>query len=243
VFTGNRGAKSPDCNLERSELVDLARVGRERRILGGGGVQHCGHPVRTMRLGRRRTADRERRRIDRRAGLGPERCTFGDSRRWICSRAVGSVLEVGVGTGLNMGHYPRQVELTAVDRSPQRLSVARSRADLVGSVLLLQADAGRLPFAAASFDSVVCTLAMCEFTDRSAVLTEMYRILRPGGRLLLLDHAQWRWPLRGRPVTLAVKVGFVPYRHERLRLGLIERLDARRPEADVPSINNPKPRV
>jgi ubiquinone/menaquinone biosynthesis C-methylase UbiE len=96
-------------------------------------------------------------------------------------------------------------------------------------VSLLQADAAQLPFAAASFDTVVCTLAMCEFRDRSAVLAEMYRILCPGGRLLLLDHAQWRWPLHGRPATLALDIGFIPHRRERLRFGLIERLDARKP--------------
>jgi SAM-dependent methyltransferase len=77
---------------------------------------------------------------------------------------------------------------------------------------------------------------MCEFRDRSAVLAELYRILRPGGRLLLLDHAQWRWPLRGRPETIAVNVGFVPHQRERLRFGLIERLDARKPAADAPTI-------
>jgi len=182
--------------------------------------------------GRRRTDDQERRRWDRKAGLAPERWTLGGSRQWICSRATGSVLEVGIGSGLNLAHYPDHVGLTAVDFDSQMLSMARRRDDVVRRVALLQADAARLPFAGASFDSVVCTLAMCEFGDRSAVLAEMCRILRPGGRLLLLDHAQWRWPLRGRPATLAVNVGFVPHRRERLRLGLIERLDAHKPAAN-----------
>jgi ubiquinone/menaquinone biosynthesis C-methylase UbiE len=177
--------------------------------------------------------DRERRRWDRRAGLAPERLTLASSRQWICSRAAGRVLEIGVGTGLNLHHYPDHIELTAVDTNPQMLSVARMRSDAIGKVSLLQADAARLPFATARFDSVVCTLAMCEFRDRRAVLAEMYRMLRPGGRLLLLDHAQWRWPMQGRPMTLAVDIGFVPYIHERLRFGLIERLEARKPEDDV----------
>ena len=146
------------------------------------------------RSGRRRTDDHERRRWDRKAGLGPEHLTLGGSRHWICSRATGSVLEVGIGSGLNLAHYPDHVGLTAVDRDSQMLSMARGRVDVVRRVSLLQADAARLPFAAASFDSVVCTLAMCEFRDRSAVLAEMYRILRPGGRLLLA---------RPRPVALA----------------------------------------
>jgi ubiquinone/menaquinone biosynthesis C-methylase UbiE len=178
--------------------------------------------------------DRESRRWDRRATLAPERLTMGDSRRWICSRAVGRVLEVGAGTGLNLPHYPAAVRLVAIDINPAMLGVARGRAaGLNRRTSQVRTDGGRLPFAPASFDSVVCTLALCEFGDRSAVIAEMYRVLRPGGRLLLLDHAQWRWPLRGRPVTLAIAAGFVPVRHERLRLGLIERLDARRTEADV----------
>jgi SAM-dependent methyltransferase len=151
--------------------------------------------------------DRELRRLDWRAGGGPERLTLGDSREWICSRAAGSVLEVSVGTGLNLRHYPKHLHLTALDLDPQLLSVTRSRAPFLAGVSLLQADASQLPFAASSFDTVVCTLAMCEFRDQSAVLEQMYRLLRPGGRLLLLDHAQWRWPIKGRPVTLAKRVG------------------------------------
>ena len=191
------------------------------------------------RSSRGMTDDHERRRWDRKAGLAPERWTLGGSRQWICSRATGRVLEVSVGSGLNLAHYPGHVGLTAVDCDWQMLSMARRRVDVVPPVSLLQADAARLPFGAASFDSVVCTLAMCEFSDRSAVLAEMYRVVRPGGRLLLLDHAQWRWPLHGRPAKLAVNVGFVPHRRERLRLGLIERLDARKPAADAAPIVDP----
>lgn len=164
-----------------------------------------------------------------RAGMPPERLILRNSRQWICSRATGSVLEVSVGTGLNLRHYPDHIALTALDLDQEMLSVARRRADVLHKVSLLQGDAAQLPFPAGSFDTVVCTLAMCEFRDRRAVLAEMNRVLRPQGRLLLLDHAQWRWPFHGRPVTLAVDVGFVPYRHERLWFGLIERLEARKP--------------
>lgn len=164
-----------------------------------------------------------------RAGMPPERLILRNSRQWICSRATGSVLEVSVGTGLNLRHYPDHVALTALDLDQEMLSVARRRADVLHKVSLLQGDAAQLPFPAGSFDTVVCTLAMCEFRDRRAVLAEMNRVLRPQGRLLLLDHAQWRWPFHGRPVTLAVDVGFVPYRDERLWFGLIERLEARKP--------------
>jgi ubiquinone/menaquinone biosynthesis C-methylase UbiE len=139
------------------------------------------------------------------------------------------VLEVAVGTGLNLRHYPDDVALTAVDLDQELLSIARRRAEARHHVSLLQADAARLPFPAESFDTVVCTLAMCEFRDRGAVLAEMNRVLRPQGRLLLLDHAQWRWIHHGRPAGLAVDAGFVPSRQERLWFGLIERLEARSP--------------
>jgi ubiquinone/menaquinone biosynthesis C-methylase UbiE len=179
--------------------------------------------------GRPRSAAGTHRRCDVRAGLPPERLILRNSRQWICSRATGRVLEVAVGTGLNLRHYPDDVALTAVDLDRDLLSIARSRAEVRHQVSLLQADAARLPFRAGSFDTVVCTLAMCEFRDRGAVLAEMDRVLRPQGRLLLLDHAQWRWIRHGRPATVAVDAGFVLYRQERLWFGLIQRLEARRP--------------
>jgi ubiquinone/menaquinone biosynthesis C-methylase UbiE len=179
--------------------------------------------------GRPRPAAGKHRRCDVRAGLPPERLILRNSRQWVCSRATGRVLEVAVGTGLNLRHYPDDVAVTAVDLDRELLSIARGRAEVRHHVSLLQADAARLPFPAGSFDTVVCTLAMCEFRDRAAVLAEMDRVLRPRGRLLLLDHAQWRWILHGRPATLAVDAGFVPYRQERLWFGLIQRLEARSP--------------
>jgi ubiquinone/menaquinone biosynthesis C-methylase UbiE len=178
--------------------------------------------------------DTARRRWDRRAprydvGPGSERLAIGDSRSWLCSRAVGRTLEVAVGTGRNVPLYRPEVELTAIDLSPGMLAQARRRAERLGRQIQLdEGVAEKLPYADAEFDTVVCTLAICAVRDRAVAIAEMYRVLRPGGRLLLLDHLEPRW-VRGRPVTLAIRQGFVVERHERLRLGLIERLDARRP--------------
>jgi ubiquinone/menaquinone biosynthesis C-methylase UbiE len=124
-----------------------------------------------------------------------DRLQFGGGRRWVCSR--GDVLEVAVGTGLNLSFYPADVRLTGVDLSPAMLAVARQRADDLGrDVDLREADAQALPFADATFDTLVCTLALCAIPDERAAIAEMRRVLRPGGRLLLLDHvgSQW-WPV------------------------------------------------
>jgi len=173
--------------------------------------------------------DVERRRWDRRAGFLMERWTIGDSRNWICSLALGRTLEVGVGTGLNFPLYGGDVELTGIDVNPGMLTMAHRRAtELDRGVDLREGDAEMLPFPDASFDTVVCTLAVCSVAGRGAAIAEMYRVLRPAGLLLLLDHVERRW-VRGRPADLAVRAGFVPERRERLRLGLIERLAARKP--------------
>jgi ubiquinone/menaquinone biosynthesis C-methylase UbiE len=160
--------------------------------------------------------------------LRMERWAIGDSREWICGRASGRTLEVAVGTGRNLPLYDQTVELTGVDFSPEMLALARRRAEELGRpVDLREADAEHLPFPDASFDTVVCTLSVCAIADRAAALAEMHRVLRPGGTLLLLDHVERRW-LRGRPADLAVRQGFRPEARERLRLGLIERLAARK---------------
>ncbi len=155
---------------------------------------------------------------------------IGDGRDWVCSRARGRTLEVAIGTGRNLPLYGDDVELTGVDLSPGMLDVARRRATELGrAVELREGEAERLPLPDESFDTVVCTLAVCEVADRGAILAEMYRVLRPGGVLLLLDHAQWRWLWSPRPADLAVREGFICEERERSRLGLIERLAARKP--------------
>src|SRR3712207_3216579 len=132
------------------------------------------------------------------------------------------------------------------------LRIARKRAEELGvEADLREGDAQRLPFADESFDTVVCTLSLCNIPDDRRAVAEMKRVLRPGGRLLLLDHVRAASKL-GRAVQRALEVVLVrlggehllrrPLEHvraegfrieeqERYKLGgIIERLAARKPE-------------
>ncbi len=127
-------------------------------------------------------------RYDRMMALA-ERLLFGDGRQWACAQATGQVLEVAVGTGRNLARYPADVHLTGVELSPNMLAQAQARAETLHRVADLRlGDAQHLSFPDASFDTVVATLTLCSIPDDRAAVAEMARVLRPGGRLVLLDH-------------------------------------------------------
>src|SRR6266536_793997 len=91
-----------------------------------------------------------------------DRVLFGDTRTWVCQQATGDVLEVAIGTGLNLGSYPDDIRLTGVDFSPAMLERARDRARELGRpVDLREGDAHALAFPDGSFDTVVCTFSLC----------------------------------------------------------------------------------
>jgi ubiquinone/menaquinone biosynthesis C-methylase UbiE len=121
-----------------------------------------------------------------------ERRVFGSSHRaWAVSRVSGDVLEVAIGTGLNLDHYPANASVTGLDLSPEMLQLARARADELGrKVELQEGDAHALPFENASFDAVVCTYSLCNIPDPLRAISEMKRVLRPGGKLVLVDHTR-----------------------------------------------------
>lgn len=173
-------------------------------------------------------SDRTRRQLDRRSGYFFERWTIRDSREWVCRRATGRTLEVGAGTGLNLRWYPADVELVAVDIDRERLVIAAERADeMRQAVRVAIADGHRLPFGSNTFDTVICTLAICEVNDRAGVLGEAHRVLRAGGNLLLVDHIEPRWR-HGRPATVGVRVGFAVAERQRLWAGYFERVRLRK---------------
>ncbi|MFO7259804.1 MAG: methyltransferase domain-containing protein [bacterium] len=117
-------------------------------------------------------------------------------RREAFGRARGRVLEVAIGTGKNLPCYPPEVEeIIGVDLSPAMLRVARRRAEELGmEVALLEADAEALPFPDASFDTVASSLSTCTFPDPVRALSEMRRVCKPDGQILLLEHGRSRSP-------------------------------------------------
>jgi ubiquinone/menaquinone biosynthesis C-methylase UbiE len=110
-------------------------------------------------------------------------------RRELLAGARGRVLEVAVGTGRNLEHYPPGCHLHAMDLSPGMIRYARWRAERLGlAVEWFVMDAERLDFPDDSFDTVVSTLSTCTFPDPVAAMREMRRVVRPEGRVLLLEQ-------------------------------------------------------
>lgn len=118
------------------------------------------------------------------------RAILDERKRWV-PRAHGEVLELGVGSGLNLAFYDRdRVErVTGIDPSAALLDRARPRAsEAPVAVELVRAPAEALPFADRSFDSVVVTYALCSVEDPARALAEVRRVLRPGGELIFVEH-------------------------------------------------------
>ena len=119
---------------------------------------------------------------------------LGAYRRRLVGDLAGDILEIGVGTGLNLAYYGPAARVTAIEINPDLLRTTVPRAARRG-YRLQAGDAQSLPFRARSFDVVVSTLVFCTVPDPLAALEEIRRVLRPGGRLLQLEHTR-----TGRPI-------------------------------------------
>ena len=128
---------------------------------------------------------------DRMTGTA-ERGALGRARRDLLAGLVGDVLEIGAGTGANFAHYPVGVHVVALEPDPHMLKRARARLNEIGrtDIDVHPAPAETLPVADASFDVVVSTLVLCTVANVAASLAEMHRVLRPGGRVVFIEHVR-----------------------------------------------------
>lgn len=124
---------------------------------------------------------------------------YADWRPRLWSLVQGpQVLEVGVGTGKNMLYYPAGVDITAIDLTPGMLARAKIRAaELEASVKLQLGDVQDLDFVDETFDEVVATFVFCSVPNPVLGLDEIARVLKPDGRLLLLEHIRSPNPALG----------------------------------------------
>ena len=110
------------------------------------------------------------------------------------------VLEVGVGTGINVSLYPKHCHVTGIDFSALMLEKARERVikNGVTNVRLQEMDAGNLTFADNSFDIVYAPYVISVVSDPVKVVNEMRRVCRPGGKMVILNHFRSRTPVVAR---------------------------------------------
>lgn len=127
--------------------------------------------------------------IDFACGMGQVMKT----RAQIVPQASGRVLEIGIGTGLNLGFYDadKVSTIVGVDPAAQMQGLARQRAAAIGiPVEMIALELGQIQAADASFDSIVCTFTLCTIPDPLAALQEMRRVLKPGGQFLFGEHGR-----------------------------------------------------
>ena len=138
-----------------------------------------------------------------------------EPRRRTLSAARGRILEIGFGTGMNLKYYPpavRRIEAIDPDVDLDRFSAPRIASANI-EVDFHHLDAEHLPFDAASFDTVVCTLTLCSIPDVEHALREVRRVLKPGGEFLFLEHglspdpAVARWQHRLNPLQRRIAGG------------------------------------
>lgn len=201
-----------------------------------------------------RRSEKIRQRYSRIAGLydlleAPMEKAFSGWRQELLAGARGRVLEVGVGTGKNLPYYPEGTEITAIDFSPNMIERARQRRDTLQleQIELREMDAQELDFPDASFDTIVSTCVFCSVPLPVAGLRELRRVLKPEGRMLMLEHVRSEKPVTGllmdilNPLPLYIyganinrhtlnnlnKAGFTRIQEENLWGDIMKRIEAR----------------
>jgi len=142
-----------------------------------------------------------------RAMKSTEEAGMREKRREALAEAKGRTIDIGAGTGLNLDLFPAEVsELVLAEPDPHMLRQLRAKVPESGrKASVVQAPAEKLPFDDDSFDTAVFTLVLCTVPDPAAALAEAARVLKPGGRLLFVEHvrsedpglARWQDRLEG----------------------------------------------
>ena len=130
-----------------------------------------------------------------------------------CELEPGTLLEVGVGTGLTLAHYPSRTRVVGIDLSEDMLHMARSRAvDLTGRDILLQRmDAERMAFADGSFDCVTVPYVLSVTPDPARLIREIRRVCKPDGTILVVNHfsgSRFWWAMERGLRPVADRIGF-----------------------------------
>ena len=179
-----------------------------------------------------------------------ERSRYAKWRELLWSKVEGtSILEVGVGTGKNLPYYPADAEITAIDFSEKMLKRAKDSARKQGvKARLQQMDAQNLEFEDNTFDTVVASFVFCSVPDPIRGLTEIERVCKPGGKVVLLEHVRsanrilgWLMNLANplvvrmigvninrRTVDNVIKSGLVVEAVTNLGLGIFKLIEARK---------------
>ena len=179
----------------------------------------------------------------------PMERAFAGWRQQLLAGARGRVLEVGVGTGKNLPYYPAETVVTAIDFSPNMIARARMRRDELGleNIDIKEMDVQALDFADDTFDTVVSTCVFCSVPLPVAGLRELRRVLKPDGRMLMLEHVRSEKPLVGflmdilNPLPLYIyganinrrtvenlrAAGFADIRENNLWVDIMKRIEAR----------------
>ncbi len=141
---------------------------------------------------------------------GSEEACLAQWRAELLRDLSGAVLEVGAGTGVTLPHYPKSIArlvLCEPDAHMRRKLKKKVDAPALPNIEICDASLDSLPFKAREFDAVVCSLVLCSVPDQQAALAEIARVLKPGGRLVFLEHVaadgrpeRLKWQRRIEPV-------------------------------------------